>query len=167
MTQNWLHAAFVHIPVLGFPLAAIILGWALKTGKAEPRKFGEALVFLSALIGFLAYFTGPGAYSYLESLGTTQPGYGVTLSPAWTELVELHAIIGRVYFMELVILLVLLLIQYLNRLQGSDPGRVGQWIILGLVVALALTGLFTASEGGKIRRFDWVERPQNALQLPE
>lgn len=145
--MNWpqVHLAVVHLPALGLPAAAALLGLALaRRDEALERTALWLPVVLAAAAG-LAYLSG--GYSY------------EALSPAWSAaadgestraLAETHAVAGRAGFFGLVLLGAFALQLRLQTFQGLRPKR-GAVIALALLCgALGLLLLWVAHQGGLV-----------------
>ncbi len=156
MTANILHLTLVHITILGFPLALGLILVGLKKKIVVLQKTAYLIAGCCCLVCGVNYFSGPPSYDNLKSFWKTESSSQSGITNHKTKLikeyVENHALLGRLVFMEAVVFGVLLLIQVLNAWQGQPIGKAGKAVFLALLLVLSLTGLFTAHEGGKIRR---------------
>lgn len=139
MNQAHLHLIMNHIPVVGVPLAAILLGYGLKF--KNPAVFRAALVFLAALalMALPVFLTGEPAEDLAENL------------PGVTEaVIEPHEDAGKVA------MILSLVTGSFAALAFSFKRDEGKQILLGkvtLILACAATIAlgYTANLGGKIR----------------
>ena len=152
MTAHHIHLVAVHIPVVLTPLALVLLSLAAMRSRGTPtataqssagtlNATGRWLILFSAVVGGVAYFTGPIAFESLESE-----------FEAVRDLVELHAVIGRGAFFGLILLAVPALQAILREVQEEPPLR---WLNVTVIVGAALLSyllVWTGHLGGAIRR---------------
>ena len=103
------------------------------------------LIFL-ALITTASYFTGPEAADWTKTI----------LDPYPQELVEDHALWGRVSFVIQVITGLLGVMGWASILQEEKPPKIIAIVLLILLIMNTIVILYTAHMGGLIRRDDLV-----------
>lgn len=145
MIANWIHVMIVHFAVIGTP-------WLLyRTFKqrhegmdTQAWKVNYSMLILFGLTSGIAYFTGPEAADYLK-------GFLDTYSQ---DLVEDHALWGRVAFVIQVIAAFLGIMGWASILQEEKPDKRIAWVAMALLAVNILVMLYTAHLGGQIRRPD-------------
>ncbi len=134
------------------PLALVLLGlgaWGARSASSAGAgsaastlsATGRWLIVVSAVVGGVAYFSGPPAFESLE-----------TELEAVRDLVELHAVLGRAAFSGLVLLAVLTIQAILRTVQEEPPLRWLDGIVIVGVALLSYLLIWTGHLGGAIRR---------------
>ncbi|MEM7415140.1 MAG: hypothetical protein AAF389_06575 [Gemmatimonadota bacterium] len=152
MTANHLHLVAVHVPVVLMPLAFVLLaiGWwkgrpssseASSASAATLLATGRSLIVVSAVVGGVAYYTGPIAFESLE-----------TELEAARDLVELHAVIGRAAFFGLILLVVPTVQAVVREIQEEPRSRALDATVIGGAALISYLMLWTGHYGGAIRR---------------
>ena len=154
MSAAELHLASVHLPVVLFPVAVLLLLLSRLTGSDQLFRIGCGFVLLGALFAFVAYLSGPYAFDQLE----LPPGPDVDLA-------EQHAVAGRIALIGAVTVGALALIALVNYLQGEVPPDVLRWALLLAALALCAVLVWTAHAGGQIRHTE-LRPPTVALPAP-
>jgi hypothetical protein len=153
VTWAHIHLALNHVPVIGLPIALLVLAWALVRRSTELIRTSFGLLVLLAIVTILVQLTGGPAEDLVEGL----PG----VLESMIERHEEAAVIGT-FGMTAVGLLALF------GLWRSRAGRtLSRWVsAVVLVGGLLLAGYFVwvANLGGQIRHSEI--RPATA-QLPE
>jgi hypothetical protein len=147
MLANWIHIVIVHFAVIGTPW---LLYRAVKqrndTMDNESWKLNYSVLILFGITAGIAYFTGPEAADYLKGF---LEGYNQNL-------VENHALWGRVAFVIQVIAAFLGIMGWASILQEEKPDKRIAWLIIALLAVNILVMLYTAHLGGEIRRPDLI-----------
>lgn len=152
MTANHLHLVAVHVPVVLLPLAFVLLSMGAWRGRpsadAEGKRSagtlvatGRTLILVCAVVGGVAYYTGPVAFEALESE-----------FEAARDLVEFHAVIARGAFFGLILLVVPTIQAMVREIQEEPPLRWLDLTVTGGAAFLSYILLWTAHYGGAIRR---------------
>ena len=68
MNMPHLHMMLVHLPIVGVPVGAFLLGFGLWLNKVDLKKAGLITIFAFALFGVGAYLTGGEAEETVEKL---------------------------------------------------------------------------------------------------
>lgn len=145
MLANWIHIVIVHFAVIGTPW----LVYRVLANKKEPLngkswKVNYTAAILLGGIAATAYFTGPEAADYLKEF----------LDPYSQELVEDHALWGRVSFVIQVIAALIGIMGWASILQDELPDRRIPILLLILLILNTIALLYTSHLGGMIRRMD-------------
>lgn len=147
MIANWIHIMIVHLAVIGSPW----LFYRVIVYRKHPldEKKWRANYIVLILLGFsstLAYFTGPEAADWIKE----------TLKDYSQDLVEDHALWGRVSFVLQVITAFIGIMGLASMLQEEKPyAKIPQILSVLLFINTGII-LYTAHLGGLIRRLDLV-----------
>jgi uncharacterized membrane protein len=68
MTWAHIHLALNHVPVIGLPIALLVLGWALVRRSTELTRTSFGLLVLLAIVTLLVQLTGEPAEDLIEGL---------------------------------------------------------------------------------------------------
>lgn len=143
MWFSWMHLISVHVPIILVPVCFILLLRAQKTKLIQDYNFSYYWLLFTGLLTTVAYFTGPEAATYTETVQTLQQ-----------ELIETHALWGRISFTVLLITTGLGMVGLLAHLQDEDQQK---WLppvtLVSLIISFALL-LYTGHLGGLLRRPD-------------
>ena len=145
MSWAHLHLALNHVPVIGLPIALLLLGWALYRGSSELTRASFGLLVLIGLATIVVQLTGEPAEELIEKL----PGVRESV----IEQHEEAALIGTVGTAALGVGALLGLWRYRA---GRAPQR---WFSTLLLVAGVLLAGFlgwVANLGGQIRHTEIV-----------
>jgi len=140
MNAAQVHLVVVHLPVVGCPVALILL--ILAQVRKDDFLFKLACGFLLACTGFsaIAYYSGPPAYELLQAKFNVEKDY-----------VEGHAVLARAAFFSMIVLGVAVLNALLQFLQGEQPARWLKWGLLIATVGVCYLFAWSAHQGGLIR----------------
>lgn len=135
----------VHVAVIGTP-------WLMYRGIAHRKKpldgpqwkGNYSGLIILGVIASIAYVTGPEAADWTKTI----------LAPYPQELIEDHALWGRVAFVIQVIAALIGVMGWASILQEEKPDRRIPIIVMGLLIANTCVLLYTAHLGGLIRRMD-------------
>jgi len=141
MWNTWLHLIVVHIPVLFSPLALIFLFRAMRSKTVSDYQLAYSFVIIVALTSTVSYFTGQGAAEWLTDILTLEQN-----------LLEDHALWGRVAFTILLLAGVMALIAVLAYFQEEEPHSSLPWAIAMLMFISTIILIWTAHLGGLLRR---------------
>ncbi|MEL6822758.1 MAG: hypothetical protein AAFP70_13430 [Calditrichota bacterium] len=141
MWTTWLHLIVVHVPVLFSPLALFFLVRAMRSKAIPDYQLAYSFVIIAALTSAAAYFTGPGAADWLSEILTLEQN-----------LLEDHALWGRVAFTVMLIAGVMALMAILAYFQEETPHPALSWGIAVLIFISSLMLIWTAHLGGLLRR---------------
>ena len=145
MSSAWIHIITVHLPVIGIPL---LLYFVVRSQKKETSdkiwKQIYSFLILLAIITTISYFTGPTTADWLKNHLEEYP----------QNIVENHALWGRVAFTVQFILGVLGIMGWSSILQEEQPSRKLHFMILILLILNTVVIIYTAHLGGMIRRPD-------------
>lgn len=140
MNAAHLHLVLNHIPVIGIPLAAILLLYGMGQKNEGIKKAGVLAMVLLAMITVPSYLSGEPAEGVIENIA------GVSkLSIEKHEEAAISAIIGT---------LILGLISLAGLLLFRSPKNLPGWLLATLLsFAILTTGMmaWTATLGGQIR----------------
>lgn len=139
MSATHLHLLINHLPVMGGPIAIVLLIWALMTRSRAVTQAGLALVIVCGIGGYVTKESGERAHRQLESLPWFDKGVFRAHDEASDWAFATLAIAGVAALMALV------------RMRGDRPARMETAIVLGLSVLACAATAKTAFEGGKIR----------------
>lgn len=145
MIANWIHIAIVHFAVIGtFWLLYRVLKQKKTPLESKPWKETYSATILIGVLATIAYFSGPEAADYLKANVNSYP----------QDLVENHALWGRIAFVIQVITALIGIMGWASILQEEKPdSRI--WIILiALLTANSLVMIYASHLGGQIRRLD-------------
>lgn len=160
-TPEHLHLALNHFPIIGLPVAAIVVAWGLARKSPETLRAGLVLLVLCAA------FT-PAVMSTGESAHDAYDGADFVDSAGYAWMTEHGERAGRAAFAAYVAGAAALLAFGLAFF-AARAGRI--FAAFAVVAALVASGLgvWTADAGGKIRRPDFRETPAETLstQTPE
>lgn len=134
------------------PLAFVLLGLGAWRGRAADNAergssaatlvaTGRWLIVVSAVVGGVAYFTGPPAFESIE-----------TELEAVRDLVELHAVLARAAFFGLVLLAIPTANAVIRALDEEAPSRLLNAIVMAGAALVSYLLLWTGHLGGAIRR---------------
>jgi len=145
MIANWIHIVIVHFAIIGTPWLLYRI-WIQRKEPLDGRQWKDnySLVLLLGLVATTAYFTGPEAADWTK----------LVLDPYPQDLVENHALWGRIAFVIQVIAGLVGVMGWANILQEEEPDRRVIPILIGLLVANTFVFIYTAHLGGLIRRMD-------------
>lgn len=145
MIANWIHVMIVHFVVIGTPfLLYRVISQRNKPLDGLEWKINYSALLFIGLVAATAYFTGPEAADWLKA---SYDSYS-------QELVEDHALWGRVAFVIQVIAGLLGIMGWASILQEEVPDKRISIILAVLLIANTLVLLYTAHLGGLIRRLD-------------
>jgi hypothetical protein len=147
MIANWIHIAIVHFAVIGtfwllyrtFRLKKIPLD-----SKAWKETYSASIII--GILATIAYFTGPEAADYLKTITKSYP----------QDLIEDHALWGRVAFVIQVITALIGIMGWASILQEEKPDKRILIILIALLTANSLIMVYTSHLGGQIRRLDLI-----------
>ena len=145
MIANWIHIVIVHLAVIGTPWLLYRI-WIYRKEPLEEsswkRTYTGALVL--GIVASIAYYTGPQAADYTKEI----------LDSYSQDLVEDHALWGRVAFVVHVVAALLGIMGWASILQEEKP-YAKLPLLLGVLMLLNTGVIFyTAHLGGLIRRLD-------------
>jgi uncharacterized membrane protein len=140
MSAHW-HLIVNHLPVLGVPFGAALLGIGLLLGRTTLQRAGLVVFVLAGLAAGVAYLTGEPAEHALETQ-IAGGGRPESLIEAHEESAETATIATG--------LLALVAGVALWRLRRGSPGRGWPAGALLLAVATAIALAWTATLGGRI-----------------
>jgi hypothetical protein len=139
MSATHLHLLINHLPVMGGPIAIVLLAWALIARSRDLTRAGLILVVVCGIGGYVTKESGERAHRQLASLPWFDRGIFREHDEAADWAFATLAIAGVAAAVALV------------RMRGGRPARVETGIVLGLsLLAFAATAK-TALAGGKIR----------------
>ena len=145
MIANWIHIVIVHLAVIGTPWLAY-RAWVYRQEPLDTKPWKgtySALLILTVITG-IAYFTGPEASEWTKQVLTDFP----------QDQVEDHALWGRIAFVIQGLTGLLAVMGWTSILQEEKPDRRIASILMVLLVVNTLVILYTAHQGGLIRRMD-------------
>jgi uncharacterized membrane protein len=145
MLANWIHIVIVHLAVIGTPWL-LYRTWVhrKKPLAGNHWKGNYTGVLVLGIVASIAYYTGPQAADYTKQI----------LDSYSQDLVEDHALWGRVAFVIQVVAALLGIMGWASILQEEKPyGKLP--LLLGVLMLLNTVVIFyTAHLGGLIRRLD-------------
>ena len=145
MLANWIHVMIVHLAVIGTPwLLYRVLTQRKKPLDGKQWKANFSLLIVLGIIAGIAYFTGPEAADWIK----------LVLDPYPQDLVENHALWGRVAFVIQVIAALIGIMGWASILQKEKPDFRISIILIVLLVVNTIVVIYTAHLGGLIRRID-------------
>jgi len=144
MFPNLLHIITVHIPVILTPVLAVWMFPNLKNQSDRTWKWIYAASILLAIVASISYFTGPATADHIKSVIQNYP----------QDLVENHALWGRITFILQVFSGLIGIMALSGYLQGEKPSQKLPYILFVLLLINTLILLYTAHLGGMIRRPD-------------
>ncbi len=139
MSAAHLHLMVVHLPVVLCPLGILFL--LIDSLRGHDRSMtGFVLLLSAAVLGVVAYYSGPSAYEQLEGVLLTEK-----------EWVEQHAVAGRAAFVTLILAGVLALQAVLRELQEEPVSKGLRWAVVVMALIACYCSVWAAHLGGKIR----------------
>ena len=145
MIANWIHVMVVHIVVIGTPwLLYRVLTQRKLPLDSKQWKGNYSILIVLGLIAASAYFTGPEAAEWTKQVVTSYS----------QDLVEDHALWGRIAFVIQVIAALIGIMGWASILQEERPHNKIPVILIILLIVNTLVMLYTAHLGGLIRRID-------------
>jgi hypothetical protein len=134
-----LHLMFNHLPIVGVPLVAVLLGWGLLRGSRELVRVAMGAAVVVAALSYPVFLTGEGAEDGVEDA----PGFSERLMHEHEERAEVALIVvlvtGGIAAAGLL----------LSRKGTTAPKLLGGVTLAGLAVSATLLGL-TGLSGGQI-----------------
>jgi uncharacterized membrane protein len=143
-----LHIALVHLPVLGLPAAAGLLGLALARGDEALTRTALWLPPILALLAVFATWSGSAGFDQLAPSWRTAGEAGATTR----HLAESHALAGRAALFALLPVALFSLQLRLQAWRGDPPKRGALLLLLALCLLISGLLLWTAHQGGLILR---------------
>jgi hypothetical protein len=149
MNGAQIHLLFNHVPVIGFPGAALALVWGWARKEESVKVFGAYLTTIVSVATTVAYFTGEDAEQVLKSLGEIP-----------IQLIHLHEDTAEILFVVGLIagfnaLLVLPICRkWVTQIRGLKIQNVLFLCLLSLTVVLTAIAAVTAHQGGVIRHIE-------------
>lgn len=145
MIANWIHVMIVHFAVIGTPLLLYRVFTHRKAPLDSQQWKGNysALIILGVIAG-IAYFTGPKAADWVKQV----------VDPYSQDLVENHALFGRIAFVIQVIAALIGVMGWASILQEEKPDKRISGIVIVLLLVNVLVLVYAAHLGGMIRRMD-------------
>ena len=138
------HILIVHIPVLGSLLVLFLGIRAIKRQKSSQYKSFYWVSLAVAVFSAIAYFTGPDTATWVQEQMQNYP----------KEILETHALWGRIAFSVSVLSGLLGIMALANYAQEEKPHSSVPWIALFISLLLVIIFAYTAHIGGYIRRPD-------------
>ena len=138
-----LHLAIVHLPLSALLGAVVLLLCARAWGEERAFRLALLAIVAGALAAAMAYYTGPSAHQILIDAGFNT---GDTQN-----VVETHALWGRVSFVVLGLCGALAFQAWLQHYQGERPAAWQRWTLL--IAGAAMLGVlaWTSHLGGQVR----------------
>lgn len=140
MNAAHLHLLVVHLPVVGCPVALLLMLVALRRGDDALLRLAWLFLIATAVLAVVAYYSGPPAYELLAT----------ELEPV-KQLVEDHAVVARAAFVGMVVAAALAVQGWLQFLQQETPPRWLRWTIAALTLLLCYLLAWSAHLGGALR----------------
>ena len=144
MNLVYLHIITVHLPVVLTPVMIVWIFSSLKKPSETTWKKIYSVTLLLTFITAVSYFTGPSTANHVKEI----------LQSYRQDLVEDHALWGRVAFVLQVFSGLMAIMGLSAYLQGDKPVSKLPLILLLISVLSTLVLLYTAHLGGMIRRVD-------------
>lgn len=141
MWETWLHLVIVHVPVILTPVSLFLLVKSVRSKVDSDFITAYIFVLLCAVSSVIAYITGPLAAEFLVNHVTFDQ-----------ELLEAHALWGRISFTIMLLAGVAALIPLLNYLQEESPSLWLPYVVLFLTGLSLAALLWSAHLGGMLRR---------------
>lgn len=147
MIANWIHIVIVHLAVIGsLWLLYRVINHRKKLLDSKAWKGNYSVSIVIGLIATVSYFTGPEAADHLKMVLDSYP----------QELIEDHALWGRVAFVIQVITALIGIMGWASILQEEIPDKRISPIMIILLIANAVVIIYTSHLGGQIRRLDLI-----------
>lgn len=147
MIANWIHVMIVHLAVIGTPwLLYRILVYRKKPLDGKKWKGTYSALIILGFIAGIAYFTGPEAADWTKLVLASYP----------QDLVENHALWGRIAFVIQVIAALIGIMGWASILQEEKPDKRIPIILIVLLITNTLVMVYTSHLGGLIRRMDFL-----------
>jgi len=145
MIANWIHVMVVHIAVIGTPwlLYRVLMQRKLSLDSKQ-WKGNYSILIVLGIIAASAYFTGPEAADWTKQVVASYS----------QDLVEDHALWGRIAFVIQVIAALIGIMGWASILQEEMPHKKIPLILIILLIVNTMVMLYTAHLGGLIRRID-------------
>lgn len=148
MIANWIHILIVHFAVIATPwLVYRVLAFRKNPLDSKQWKNTYSGLIIVGIIAGIAYFTGPIAADWTKLVLDSYP----------QDLVEDHALWGRVAFVIQVIAALIGIMGWASILQEEKPHHRIPIILTILLIANTLVMFYTAHLGGLIRRLDFLQ----------
>lgn len=145
MIANWIHVMIVHFAVIGTPwLLYRVLAYRKKALNGKQWKTTYSGLIILGVVAGIAYVTGPKAADWTKLVLDTYP----------QNLVENHALWGRVAFVVQVIAALIGIMGWASILQDEKPDNRISIILMVLLIINTFVLVYTAHLGGLIRRMD-------------
>jgi uncharacterized membrane protein len=145
MLANWLHILVVHIPGALLPAGLIFYIYALINQSKRSFQIAAVFILTAALFAMAAYWSGGPAQEWLEQLNIMR-----------RELIEQHALWGRISFTLMIVGGAGSLVVLVNYAQEAPPAKWLHFANLTIAFLSLLSLLYTSHLGGMIRRPDFV-----------
>lgn len=139
MNLAHLHLILNHLPIIGFPVAAVILALGLRKNSQDLIKLGFYFTVFFGLVAVPTYFTGEPAEEIVEHL----PGVEEGLIEEHEDAALISIILGGVT--------ALLAAGLLLKVKNKTMPRGGALGLLALLVVTSGSLAWTGFEGGQIR----------------
>lgn len=144
MTSNSLHIISVHLPVVLTPIMAVWTYSNLKNASVKTWKQIYAVSIAMAIITSISYFTGPATAEHVKIVLQNYP----------QDLVESHALWGRIAFIVQIFAGLIGIMGLSSYLQDENPSPKLPWILFIILGVNIFILIYTAHLGGMIRRID-------------
>jgi len=131
---------------LGSPLLLLLGFKSIRTKKLSDLKVFYWGNILLAVVASIAYFTGPATAEWVQQQVTNYS----------KDLVENHALLGRIGFITSILSGVLGIMAVANYAQGEKPHKSIPWVLVCILLLTVLIFAYTAHLGGLIRRPDLI-----------
>ena len=147
MIANWIHVMIVHVAVIGTPwLLYPVFVQRKEPLDSKPWKNNYSIVLVLGIIASVAYFTGPLAADYTKTVLDTYS----------QDLVENHALWGRIAFIIQVIAALVGIMGWASILQEEKPDHRIKILLMVLLLVNTAVMIYTSHLGGLIRRMDFL-----------
>jgi hypothetical protein len=143
MNAAGFHLAIVHMPLMAATGGFTLLLCARLWHDERPFRLALLLLVAGALAAAGAYYSGPPAHQVLVD------GHFTTADTL--DLVETHALWGRISFVSMGILGALALQSFLQHYQGEATAAWQRWALLAGSLVMILMMAWTAHLGGWVR----------------
>ncbi len=144
MNLAQIHLLIVHLPVLGSLIVLYLGVKAIRNQDITTYKGFYWASILMAITASIAYFTGPETAVWVKA----------HISDYNKDIVENHALWGRIGFSVGILAGLLGVMSIANYAQEEKPHKSIPWILLVITVLLVIIFGYTAHLGGYIRRPD-------------
>ncbi len=135
-----IHLLLNHIPIIGLPIAFLMLAWAIFTKNDGMKKFALGFTVVLAVFTVLTQVTGEPAEEQIEKL------------PFFVEaLVEAHEDAAKITTILAVASGLLSLVQLFTGRAVVSKGKALAMLTLALLLAGGVSGACTGLKGGEIR----------------